>query len=174
MGNFRPGVFRFLIHYCQHKSDTDLQQRLQWCQEILGALAFIHRNNCIHGDLKCNNVFLDCVLHAKAADFHGSSLDGRDLRSTATASHRSSGDLNSTEGDTYGLDSTIYETLKDQAPYAGLKEQETLDMFSRSIFPETTSLGPMSNIIQSCWKGKGRTADDVRMSIRGFPILFPH
>jgi serine/threonine protein kinase len=158
------GIFPFLQ---KHKSDISFEQRLKWCEELCYTLSFIHSNKIIHGDFKCNNIFLDGALHSKVGDFGGSSLDGSDLKAMVTASHRSPRVLKSIEGDIFALGSSFYEILTGQAPYAELEEDEIMDLFSESKFPETTSLGPMGDIIQGCWQGKFATAHKVCTEIKG-------
>ncbi|KAH9204766.1 hypothetical protein DL95DRAFT_430257 [Leptodontidium sp. 2 PMI_412] len=43
------------------------------------AIDFIHGAGVIHGDLTCENIFLDENLNAKLANFAGSSMDGSPL-----------------------------------------------------------------------------------------------
>lgn len=154
----------------EHKSDIGLEQRLRWCQEVSHTLYFIHSNKVVHGDFKCNNIFLDDTLHSKVADFGGSSLDGSDLQIMVTASHRRPGVLNSTEGDIYALGSSLYEIMTGHAPYAGREEHDIVGLFSESKFPETTSLGPMGDIIRGCWQGKYASAHEVWTSIKGLML----
>jgi serine/threonine protein kinase len=161
-----------LLTYIQeHESNIGLEQQLGWCEEISSTLSFIHANGVIHGDLKCNNIFVDDTLHTKVADFSGSSLDGSKLLVMVTASHRSPGVLKSPEADIFALASCFYEILTGQAPYAGRDEEEIMDLYSQSKFPETTSLGPMSGIIEGCWQGKFTSANEVLMRIKGLPFL---
>jgi len=131
------GILQYLD---EHKGDISLEQRLQWCQEVSHTLDFIHANKVVHGDLKCNNIFLDGALRAKVADFGGSSLDGSELRVVVSASHCSPGDLDSIEGDVFALGSSMYEIMTGQAPYAGREEEEIEGLFSKSEFPDITSL----------------------------------
>ncbi|OCL09452.1 kinase-like protein [Glonium stellatum] len=151
----------------KHKSNISFEQRLRWCEELSCTLFYIHSNKIIHGDLKCNNIFLDGALHSKVADFGGSSMDGSGLSVQVTASHRSPGVLNSIEGDLFALGSSFYEILTGEAPYAGREEDEIRSLFSESKFPEaTTSLGPMGDIILGCWQGKYVTAHEVYTKIK--------
>jgi serine/threonine protein kinase len=155
----------------KHESDISLEQRLRWCEEISSTLSFIHANKVVHGDFKGNNIFLDGTLHTKVADFGGSSLDESKLLVMVTASHRSPGILKSTDADIFALASCFYEILTGQAPYAGCEEEEIMDLFSQSKFPETTSLGPMGGIIKGCWQGKFTSANEVLMRIKGLLLL---
>jgi serine/threonine protein kinase len=165
-----------LLPYLQkHKSVIGFEQRLRWCQEVSHTLSFIHSKKVIHGDLRCNNIFLDGTLHSKVADFGGSSLDGSELRIMVSASHRRhSGDLNSIEADLFALGSCIYEILTGQAPYAGCEEEEIETLFGKSKFPTTTHLGPIGNVIWNCWHGKYPSAKQVCADIAGLTLLsFP-
>jgi hypothetical protein len=157
-----------LLSYLQeHKSNISLEQRLRWCQEISNTLSFVHANGVVHGDFKCNNIFLDDTLHTKLADFGGSSLDDSDLLIMVTASHRSTGNLKSINADIYALGSSFYEILTGEAPYEGFEEDEIMGLFSESKFPDTRSLGPMGDIIQDCWRGKITSAYEASMCIEG-------
>jgi len=46
-----------ILQYLQ-EHETNVNQRLQWCQEISYTLNFIHLNNLVHGDFECNNMTL--------------------------------------------------------------------------------------------------------------------
>jgi len=162
-----------ILPYIQkHKSNISFEQRLRWCEEISSTLSYIHSNKIIHGDFKCNNIFLDGALHSKVADFGGSSMDGSGLTSLVTASHRSPGVLDSIEGDLFALGSCFYEILTGQAPYTECEEDEIRSLFSGSKFPEaTTSLGPMGEFVLGCWHGKYVTAHEVYTKIKGNVVL---
>ncbi|KAE9982211.1 hypothetical protein EG327_005920 [Venturia inaequalis] len=149
------------------ENNISFEQRLRWCEELSRTLFFIHSNNIIHGDLKCNNILLDSALHSKVADFAGSSIDGSRLSIQVTASHCSPGDLNSIEGDLFALGSTFYEVLTGESPYAECEEDEIRSLFSDSVFPETTGLGPMGYIILGCWQSKYVSAHEVYSEIEG-------
>lgn len=85
-----------------------------------------------------------------------------------SASHRPhSGDLNSIKADMFALGSCMYEILTGQAPYVGCEETEIEALFSESKFPNTTSLGPIGNIICNCWHGKYTSANQVCADIAG-------
>lgn len=62
------GNLRYVIS--QNKPDVNL--RRPWAFQIAEALDFVHKAGVFHGDLTCQNVFLDEKLHARLADFAGS------------------------------------------------------------------------------------------------------
>ncbi|KAF2761492.1 kinase-like protein [Pseudovirgaria hyperparasitica] len=155
-----------LLSYLQeHKSTISLEQRLRWCQELSDTLSFVHANGVVHGDLNCNNIFLDDTLRTKVADFGGSSLDDSDLLIMVTASHRSNGNLKSINADIFALGSTFYEILTSKAPYGEAEEDEIMKLSTKSKFPDTRSLGSMGEIIQDCWRGKTKSAQEASMCI---------
>ena len=118
----------------------------------------------IHGDLTCGNIALDDSLHAKLFDFGGSSSDGSEPLIAVTADHRCRGvNFRSTRVDLFSLGSTLYEIWTGKPPYYELEhvEMEITNLFERSEFPETKSLGLIGDIITGCWQDKFVSADDV-------------
>lgn len=152
------------IRYYMKTHDVTINQRLRWSEQIASALAFVHSMNVIHGDLTCGNIALDENLHAKVLDFGGSSLDGSEPLVAVTASHRCPGvDFKSTRVDLFALGSTLYEIWAGQPPYHELEllEIEITNRFERFEFPDTSRLGPISEIITGCWQGRVVSADEV-------------
>jgi serine/threonine protein kinase len=80
-------------------------QRLRWAIQITNALGFIYSVGVIHGDLTCQNVFLDAQLNAKVGDFSGSSLDASPLFVTVAASHAYPREKLSIKADIFSLGS---------------------------------------------------------------------
>ena len=75
-------------------TDIDVENlRFRWARQITDTLRFLHSKHIIHGDLTCDNIFLDEYLDAKLGDFGGSSLDGCPLLVEVTASHKYPGQL---------------------------------------------------------------------------------
>ncbi|KAK3302308.1 kinase-like domain-containing protein [Chaetomium strumarium] len=58
-----------------------VKQRLCWCPEAAGAVAWIHTRRVLHCDIQPTNLLLDKDLHIKLADFQGRHLseDGKVL-----------------------------------------------------------------------------------------------
>ncbi|POR31803.1 Uncharacterized protein TPAR_07978 [Tolypocladium paradoxum] len=63
-------------YYRKHNQDTPVHTRLCWAEQITSAIIFLHAKGVLHGDISCNNVFLDESFNAKLGDFAGSSIDG--------------------------------------------------------------------------------------------------
>jgi serine/threonine protein kinase len=153
-----------LRQYFQKHDEINAKRRLQWSQQITSALAFVHSMNVIHGDLTCHNISLDDSQNAKLLDFGGSSLDGSEPLIGVTASHRWPGNNDkSTQVDLFALGSTLYEIWTGESPFhgLGLSDVEITNLFKRSEFPETKSLGPIGDVIRGCWQGEFASADDV-------------
>jgi len=53
-----------------------LSLRLRWAEQLIATLSFTHSKGILHGDISCNNAFLDEELNLKLGDFAGSSIDG--------------------------------------------------------------------------------------------------
>ncbi|OCL09056.1 kinase-like protein [Glonium stellatum] len=148
-------------HLRDHKDNVTLEQQLRWGQEIADTVAFIHSNGVIHGDLQCCNILLDQDLHAKVADFGGSSLDGSALLVTVAHSHRYPGELLSVQADIFALGSTLYEVASGQTPFDGQTDEEIKELFESHQFPNTEHLGLIGHIITNCWEGNYHSADEV-------------
>ena len=93
--------------------------RLRWTQQLAESLKFVHSKGVLHGDICCNNAFLDENLDLKLGDFGGSSIDGCPAILCYEMSHRHPelSDI-SPKGEFFALGSTIYENMTGSAPYA--------------------------------------------------------
>jgi serine/threonine protein kinase len=147
--------------------DISVEQRLYWAAQIAKVLCFVHSANVIHGDLSCSNILLDGNLNAKLSDFGGSSLDGSPLLVAVAPSHRSPGSALSIQGDIFALGSTLYEIMTGDVPYRALSEEEIHARYAIKEFPETKFLGPMGDIIASCWHGRYNSFEAIIKDIRG-------
>ncbi len=59
----------------KQKKPVSLSVKLQWVEQITEVIRFIHSRDVLHGDISCNNVFLDGQLSVKLGDFAGSAID---------------------------------------------------------------------------------------------------
>ncbi|KAI9809664.1 MAG: hypothetical protein M1825_000096 [Sarcosagium campestre] len=105
-------LLRFHGTYDETAIRLEYARRLRWAIQVTDALSFLHRAGVIHGDLTCNNIFLDANLDAKLGDFAGSSLDGSPLLVVVTESHAYLGDKLSVRGDLFALGSVLYEIVR--------------------------------------------------------------
>lgn len=158
------------LHSFNKRHDVDFGQRLRWATQIAEAINFIHGAGVIHGDLTCENIFLDENLNAKLADYAGSSIDGSPLSIAVTASHEYPGPLLSVQGDLFAFGSVLYEIMTRQAPYNGLSDEEISTRYSKGEFPNIEFLQVIGDIIRRCWQGRYSRCDPVMRDIRG---IFP-
>jgi serine/threonine protein kinase len=121
----------------------------------------------IHGDLTCANIFLDANLHAKVADFAGSSIDGSPLLVVVTESHEFPGPLLSIRADLFALGNVLYEITTGHPPYEELNDEEIRTRYLNRQFPETASLGAVGTVIEKCWQGKYSRAAAVVEDLHG-------
>lgn len=155
----------------KNASTIEHEQRIRWAEQIASALHFVHSAKVIHGDLTCNNIFLDEHLNAKLADFSGSSLDGSPLLIAVTPSHRCPGPALSTQGDIFALGSALYEIMTGAAPYHDLSESDIRSRYADGQFPETVALGPIGHIVTKCWQGQYSNAGVIEADIQSKRVL---
>lgn len=158
------------IRSYNQENEVGFTQRLRWALQLAEAINFIHKAGVIHGDLTCANIFLDDNLHAKLADFAGSSIDGSPLLVLVTESHEFPGPLLSIQADLFAFGGVLYEIIIGHAPYEGLDEMEIRARYLKGEFPDTKSLQHIGTIINKCWQGS-YCGSDVVDNLRGISSL---
>ncbi|KAF2245225.1 kinase-like protein [Trematosphaeria pertusa] len=146
---------------------VDYEQKIQWAEQIISALCFVHARGVVHGNLNLFNILLDENLNAKVADFAGSSLDRSPLLVVVTESYRRPGDTCCIKADIFAFGSTVYNIVTGQSPYHDLSDCEIDRRFERGEFPETDSLGPLGKIISKCWRDEYPDATSIHKEIKG-------
>jgi len=71
-----------------------------------------------------------------------------------------------TKSDLFALGSTIYFIMSDHEPYDYMTEEEVAAHYSRMEYADVQSYscGP---VIENCWRGEFRSAQDVKDAIAG-------
>lgn len=121
----------------------------------------------LHGDLSCNNFFLDAGLNIKGGDFAGSSID--DEAAFKVYETRSAHPLLeevTCESEIFALGSCMYEIMADGAPYSELSDMEIEAAYSKERFPDVTNLKACGRIIQKCWTRTYATVAEVLQDIQ--------
>ncbi|KAG9124653.1 hypothetical protein FRC07_010749 [Ceratobasidium sp. 392] len=106
-------------------------KRLELCLQVTRGLAYLHRHDIVHGDLKCSNVLVSETGAPKIADFGNTKLKEQSVRFTTSSSAvysmrwaapeiLSQSSPASKQADVYALGMTIYEAVTGQVPYAGI------------------------------------------------------
>jgi serine/threonine protein kinase len=129
-----------------------LSLQLRWAQQITSTVAFIHSQNVLHGDLSCNNIFLDDCLNANLGDFAGSSINGEEPLICYETSHELPGtDDISIKSEIFALGSTFYEIMTGSKPFQGLSDLEIHEAFIKKRYPNLSSLAAFKDVIAKCW-----------------------
>jgi eukaryotic-like serine/threonine-protein kinase len=115
-----------LLEYCaRHRAS--IGDRLLLFRQILGAVAYAHRNLVVHRDLKPDNVLVTADGHAKLLDFGIAKALTLDARQTQTAQpfftpayaapEQITGENAAVACDVYGLGAILYTLLSGVPPF---------------------------------------------------------
>lgn len=74
-------------YYAMHGAPVPPATKLRWMQQVTSTIGFLHSKSVFHGDILCNNIFLDKNLDAKVADFAGSAIDDEEHLTCYEESH---------------------------------------------------------------------------------------
>jgi serine/threonine protein kinase len=139
-------------YFAKQAKPVPLPLQLRWVQQITASIAFIHSKQVLHGDISCNNVFLDKELNAKLGDFAGSSIDGQAPLICYETSHEHPKIKGiSIRSEVFALGSTFYEIMTGSKPYKELSDQEICDAYIKGKFPNLATLAAFNDIIAKCW-----------------------
>ncbi|KAF1352745.1 kinase-like protein [Lizonia empirigonia] len=147
--------------YIARQKQAPLSLKLRWVQQLVDAVRFIHSRGVFHGDMSCNNVFLDDNFDVKLGDFAGSAIDDLPPLVCYETSHELPGKDISTETELFALGSTIYEVMTGSKPYEDLPEHEVAAAFSEGRYPDLESVSAFKNTIMKCWTQKYATAEEA-------------
>lgn len=156
------------IRQYQRKITALIPERLlyRWACQAAQALTFCHSRGVLHGDIHCNNFFLDERLNLKLGDFAGSSIDGSPGTVCYSVTHQlpdvdeqstSANEATITEmTEIFAFGSALYEMVTGRGPYAGDFATEVFDSeveshFRNKQFPDVTGLRVLGKIIAGCW-----------------------
>ncbi|KAI9789215.1 MAG: hypothetical protein M1835_001813 [Candelina submexicana] len=134
----------------------NLAVRKQWIVQIADALDYLHINNVVHGDVSCNNVFLDDQLDAKLGDFAGSSIDGSQLLVACAISHEPPWKATPKQADIFAFGSVCYKIMTGLDP--AIDDQT-------EVYPNTKTIRVFGDVIQQCWKGGYSSMGAVRRDL---------
>ncbi|CAE6439704.1 unnamed protein product [Rhizoctonia solani] len=153
-----------IVDYCREHASFN---RLKMSAEVASAVAYLHGNGVIHGDIKAQNILVSVDGHAKLAGFGNSVLreiashytDGKDF---ATLSMRwiapevLQGTATKNEAvDVYALGLTILEILTGKIPFINDSDQEVIIKILNYIIPsrprELDSQDELWGLLKQCW-----------------------
>ncbi|KIH86372.1 hypothetical protein SPBR_08900 [Sporothrix brasiliensis 5110] len=146
-------------------------ERVQWCRQVTGAVAYIHSKGVIQGDLGNRNVLLRRDRSVCLCDFAGSGIDGERPEVWAQSGFRHPKDemQGTVAGELHALGSTLYEIVTSRIPH--WKEEKAYEaeygfdgkadeLMREGKHPDTTGL-PLGAVIAGCWAGEFTTAQAV-------------
>jgi serine/threonine protein kinase len=139
-------------YLARQKNEVPLSLRLRWINELFDAVCFIHSRSVLHGDISCNNVFLDENLNVKLGDFAGSAIDSLPALVCYETSHELPGEDISTRTELFALGSTAYEILTGSKPYKDLPDHEVSAAFAEGRYPNLGSVSALKSMIMKCWQ----------------------
>ena len=186
LGNGYPGILRYygqkdegiLLQYAcnnsirsyfrNHTNHVSLNLRLRWIEQITATVGFIHSKGVLHGDISCNNIFLDHNFDTKVADFAGSSIDGETTLTGYESSHddpKNHGFV-SVRSEIFALGSTFYEIMTGSTPYKELEQDQIGKYYAQHRYPSIATLDACGEVIYSCWTGKVESMETLLRAVK--------
>lgn len=164
-----------LRDYVAHHKEQPLLQRLSWAEQLAASVSFIHGKGILHGDISCNNAFIDESLNLKLGDFAGSSIDHEPPLVCYDISHEHP-DLTdiSIRSEIFALGSSLYEIMTGSKPYQGSSASYIKNAYRTGTFPDLSRLEALSNVISGCWNREYRSSDAVLAAIRNEGTELPN
>ncbi|KAL5351273.1 hypothetical protein ACLOAV_003125 [Pseudogymnoascus australis] len=164
---FAAATERLYMERERRAKPVALSLRLGWVEHIAEAVAFIHSKNVLHGDISCNNVFVDHSLKVKLGDFAGSGIDEEPPLICYETSHEhpSIGDT-SIKSEIFALGSTFYEIMTGSKPYKELSDPKICDAYELGKCPGLNSLTALNDIIAKCWAQEYANIDALLVDIK--------
>ncbi|MCJ1412918.1 hypothetical protein MMC19_007018 [Ptychographa xylographoides] len=154
-------------YFIGQQTSIPLSLKLKWVEQLTDVLCFVHSRNVLHGDISCNNVFLDEQLNVKLGDFAGSAMDDLPRLICYETSHELPGqDGISKRSELFALGSTVYEIMTGSKPHSGLSDEEVCVAFTRGGYPDLESLAAFKAIIIGCWTQSYASADEVLNDVK--------
>lgn len=138
---------------------VDLQ--IRWARQLADTLRYVHSKHVVHGDISCNNIFLDEHLNARLGDFAGSSIDGSEFLVTCSVSHEPPWSSTPEKADIFALGSVYYQIMTGAPPYHELSSDIIEARYKDGDFPKLESLETLGYIIEGCWHGRYHCLDAV-------------
>ena len=119
-----------------------LSLQLRWAEQITTSIVFIHSRYVLHGEICCNNIFLDENLDARLGDFAGSSIDGEMPLVCYETSHEHPEMAGiSIKSEVFAVGSTLYEMMTGSKPCKELSDQQIRNAYRQGNFPSLTFFG---------------------------------
>ncbi|KAI1941327.1 hypothetical protein LOZ66_001843 [Ophidiomyces ophidiicola] len=145
---------------------------LQWAEQIVEGLVFLHENGVIHCDLRSANILVTDSLDIVLADFASSCLNGERVSHITNKTRYRPGSCEdpydysfTIQDDFFAFGSVLYNLITSKDPYPDLEDHEVVQLYNSGTFPDVSEL-PMSNIMGKCWRGEYSRATELLEDIR--------
>ncbi|KAJ5757156.1 uncharacterized protein N7511_007338 [Penicillium nucicola] len=162
-GDMREYLIRF--------PNVSLEIRLDWCQQLVAAVSFVHSKNVIHCDIDVSNILLDTNLNIILCDFQGILknsagtylLDGLSREGPKSSMPRPSLNYAGEITDIFAVGSAMYHIITGSEVFPELDSVrhnvEIQHRFRNAQFPRDDYV--CSHIIEKCWRGLYSSIDEV-------------
>ncbi|KXS93358.1 hypothetical protein AC579_5774 [Pseudocercospora musae] len=146
-----------------HEAPLNDEQRALLGTDAAEAVAVLHENQVVHGDLQPRNFMLTDENRLCLIDFAGSTLrndKGTAIESVRYFLPRPIEDLPSVRTDLFALGSVLYAIFSGRAPYADKSDEEVVRLFGARQFPSTDDI-LCGNEVRGCWTGSYCSAKQI-------------
>ncbi|GAO17465.1 uncharacterized protein UV8b_05982 [Ustilaginoidea virens] len=151
----------------QEERTTPLAVRRRWVEQLFDAVCFVHSKGVLHGDISCNNVFLDDKLDVKLGDFGGSAIDNlAPLIYYETSHYLPPGQDTSPKTELFALGSTVYEMMTGARPYKDLPDHEVTAALSEGRYPDLGPVAAFRDTIMGCWRQTYATVEEALCHVK--------
>lgn len=178
LGYASNGSLRDYMQSHERTRPLPLSLRLRWIEQIVDTVAALHSSSILHGDLSCNNFFLDKDLNIKGGDFAGSSIDGEVALTfyETRSAHPHLEDV-TYESEVFALGSCLYEIIAGRKPYSELSDMEIEAAYSKGQYPDVNNLRACGQVIKKCWERKydnlAQILQEIRAETKGIAFSLP-
>jgi serine/threonine protein kinase len=126
---------------------------LRWASQAAQAIVFLHANGIMHGDISCNNFFLNENLDLKVGDFTNSKI------------FSSLDDTSILKMDVFEFGLALYEMSTGIELYRGQSPEEKEEALRVNGFPDLSQVKGLGSVISRCWDLEFHTIKDILQSI---------
>ena len=151
--------------YFARQKQVPLSQKLVWVEQLFDVIQFIHSKGVLHGDISCNDIFLDNSLNIKLGDFAGSAIDDLPPLVCYETSHELPDEDISVRTELFALGSTTYEIMTGSKPYKDLPDHEVSAAFSEGRYPDLKSISVFGSTILKCWMQNYTSAEEALQDV---------
>jgi serine/threonine protein kinase len=113
-------------------------------------MRFIYSRNVFHGDISCNNIFLDDSLNIKLSDFAGSAINDHPPLVYYKTSHELPSEDILMRTELFALSFTTYKIMTGSKLYKDLPDYKVLAAFLKGRYPNLESISTFKNTIIRC------------------------